>query len=101
MTEILNRDSELNKNKGIKLISTSLSLALVILILLALIQIVRNNLNLNNPLVTESLKSEINAPHIQNAIAYSIALIIILILKYRTQNILAIIIGVLTIGIYL
>ena len=99
MNKILNPSSDLNNNKWIKLISTFLSFILIIQIILALIQIVRNNLNLNDPLINDSLKTEINAPHMQTAISYSIALIIILILKQRKQNILAIIIGLFTIGI--
>lgn len=100
MIEILNSDSELNNNKRVKLFTTFLSVVLVLLILLDLVHILKNNLNLNNPLIGDSLKSEINAPHIQTAIFYSIALIIILIFNFRKQNILGIIIGSITVGIY-
>lgn len=98
MREVLNRNSELNNNKVIKFISSFLFIIITILILLALVAIFRNNLNLNNPLITESLKEELNASQYQILIINSIALIFVLTFKSLKQNMLAVIIGFGTIG---
>ena len=100
MNEIINPNSELNNKKAIKYFYSAVIFSIVILIILAVVEIVSNNLNLNNPLIDENLKSELNAPHFKTVFTYVVGLILVLILKVFKQNILAVFIGVLTICTY-
>lgn len=100
MNKILRLNSELNKQKRLKVISIFVIFGIAILLIATFSEIWRNNLNLDNPLIPEKLKSQINAPYIAFGITVSISLILALILKLKNQNLLIIILGLMTIGIY-
>tara|TARA_Y100000034_G_C6589649_1_gene256100 strand:+ start:69 stop:320 length:252 start_codon:yes stop_codon:yes gene_type:complete len=82
MNKILNLNSELNNRKEIKVISFLVIIFIAILIISSFAQIWSNNLNMNNPLIPEKLKSEMNAPYVTFSFTALITLALILILKY-------------------
>ena len=100
MNKILEFNSTLNKKREIKTISLIVLIFMIILILSALSEILSNNLNLDNPLISKELKLEMNAPYRTYFLISTITLILVLILRFLKQNLIALILGIVMIGIY-
>lgn len=100
MNRILKFNSNLNKKREIKIISLLVLIFMIILILSAFSEILSNNLNLDNPLISKELKLEMKDSYRTYFLISTITLIPVLILRFLKQNLIALILGIVMIGIY-
>ncbi|WP_418226728.1 hypothetical protein [Christiangramia sp. ASW11-125] len=94
-----NTNSGVNDRKAIKLIFLIVISSIIVLIIVSLAEVLRNNINLDNPLIDQELKAEVNAPILKNVLTNISGLIVVLLLYSFKFKRLAIIVGIMTIVI--
>lgn len=94
-----NTNSGLNDRKAIKWIFLIVISSIIVLIIVSITEVLRNNLDLNNPLIDKALEAEVSAPILKNVLTNISGLIVVLLLYSFKFKRLAIIVGIMTIVI--
>ena len=92
-----NTNSEEDDRKAIKLIFLIVISSIIVLIIASLAEVLRNNLDFNNPLIDKALEAEVSAPILKNVLTNISGLIVVLLLYSFKFKRLAIIVGIMTI----
>ncbi|TQI69900.1 hypothetical protein JM79_0793 [Gramella sp. Hel_I_59] len=93
-----NTNSEEDDRKANKRIFLIVISSIIVLIIVSIAEVLRNNLDLNNPLIDKALEAEVSAPILKNVLTNISGLLLILILNHFKYKRLAIIVGIITIA---
>ena len=96
-----NTNSKEDDRKAIKWIFLIVISSIIVLILVSIAEVLRNNLDLNNPLIDKALEAEVSAPILKNVLTNISGLIVVLLLNHFRFKRPAIIVGIMTIVINL
>ncbi len=97
MDAFSNTNSGVNDRNAIKWIYLIVISLIIVLIIASLAEVLRINLDLNNPLIDKALEAEVSAPILKNVLTNFSCLIVVLILYSFKFKRLAIIVGIMTI----
>jgi len=92
-----NTNSAMNDKNAINSIFLIVISSIIVLIILSIAEVLRNNLDLNNPLIDKALEAEVSAPILKNVLTNISGLIAMLSLNHFKFKKLAIIVGIMTI----
>jgi hypothetical protein len=100
MKKIIHKYSALNNTKVTVRVSIVLILYVNYLVITGFVKFQSLNLNLDNPLIPQEYISDIFASYAKVGLVLSIGLMLILLLKFRRQNLIVILGAVVLIGFY-
>ena len=92
-----NTNSAMNDKNAINSIFLIVISSINVLIIVSIAEVLRNNLDLNNPLIDQASKAEVNTSYLKTVMTNISGLIVVSLLKHFRFKRLAIIVGIMTI----